>query len=345
MHLKEYTQLVMRRCMQLMAMLVCLTIPCSIFFAAIAAASRTQPIYFLVSVIWEGEHVHPHNIEAIKRFREQFPEVRLLHFINPSYFSRKNVDNEALRTLMNQVIRPEDEIGMHLQPWKSFTDSAKIPFRYNPTYWGYPLDKADCEVDCGKEVPLMAYPKEDIAKLMQHGLSLMEQQQFGKIKSFLAGGWLASPDIWDAMSQNNLSYDFSAVPPSLLKKRLGAFPIFNWLNFRWNKITPFMQPYGIKTATGKVLQVGTSAVATDYLTIPDATQLFQSYLDYRRQKTDQILIYHISLHQETALQYVPRLTETLQQLVKMGETSNLPVQWLDLPLDTDRSDAFTGFSW
>lgn len=345
MNVKGYTQLIMLRCTQMLALFVCLMLPCSIFFAAVAAANRTQPIYFLVSVIWEGEHVRPYNIEAIKRFRERFPELRLLHFINPTYFVRPGVDHEALRSLMNQVIRPGDEIGMHLQPWKSLADSAGVPFRYNPTYWGYALDKVDCEVDCGKEIPLMVYPKEDIAKLMQHGLNLMEQQQFGKIKSFVAGGWLASNEIWDVMSQNHLEYDFSAVPPSLLKKRLGAFPIFNWINFRWNKITPFLQPYGIKTTDGKVLEIGTSATATDYLTVPEATQLFQSYLDYRRQKTDPILIYHISFHQETALQYLPRLTETLLQLVKMGEASNLPVQWLDLPIDTDRNDAFSGFSW
>ncbi len=345
MNVKGHAQLVLLRCMQTVAMMVCLMLPGSIFFAAVASANKTQPIYFLVSVIWEGEHVRTYNIDAIKRFREQFPELRLLHFMNPSYFARKNADLDGLRNLMSQVIRPGDEVGMNLQPWKSLTDSAGVNFRYNPTYWGYALDKVDCEVECGKEVPLMVYPKEDIAKLMKQGLTLLEQQQFTGVKSFVSGGWLSSQEIWDVMSENHLEYDFSAVPPALLKKRLGAFPIFNWLNFRWNQVTPFMQPYGIKTATGKVLQIGTSATAIDYITIPEATQLFQSYVDFRRQKTDPILIYHISFHQETALQYLPRLSQTLLQLVKMGEKSNLPVQWLELPVDPSRNDAFSGFAW
>ena len=51
----------------------------------------------ILSVDWEGRELDEKNLEAIKTFRDQFPEAKTLHFLNAAYFTKANVNHDLVQ--------------------------------------------------------------------------------------------------------------------------------------------------------------------------------------------------------------------------------------------------------
>lgn len=287
------------------------------------------PIQVLLSVTWEGNHLKPHNLEALEAFRAAH-KINVLHLVSAGYFSKPDAQKEKVANAIRAALKPGDELGLHVVPWKSLTQAAGVVFRSTPTYWGNAINESECAVDCGVEVPLMIYPPEDIAKLIATSVRFFTENAFERPKTFSAGGWLASPEILEAARDRGFVYDISAVPPGLVKERLGQFPIYNWLKFRWNAINEFSSPYAIKTKTGTIVEIPLTTASADYLTPAQMFRTFQRMLERRRTKNEPIL-FHINLHQETAWEYLPRVAAILQKLFPQ-DAQRFPVKAVTLPL-------------
>ncbi len=131
---------------------------------------------FYITVDWEGVDFNSgilseRDLRRLERFRERFPDIPMIHFLNAAYYTNGELSEEEVTRRLNRVIKPIDEIGLHLHPWENLTDQAGVKFINGPTYFGesespyegrgsssYPQGHR------GGDVPLWAYSKEDIRK-------------------------------------------------------------------------------------------------------------------------------------------------------------------------------------
>ena len=72
-------------------------------------------VHVVVSVDWEGTRFNAEDLAAFRQFREDFPSVRLTHFLNAAYYTQLAPDD--VRAALNateqirSVLREADEIG------------------------------------------------------------------------------------------------------------------------------------------------------------------------------------------------------------------------------------------
>ena len=76
------------------------------------------------------------NLRAFAPFREAHPDVPLTHFLNAAYFTKRDADADKVAEQIQHVLRPIDELGLHIHPWKSLVEAAGVKFRTEPTIWG-----------------------------------------------------------------------------------------------------------------------------------------------------------------------------------------------------------------
>lgn len=97
----------------------------------------------VVSVDWEGWHLHEENLRAFEAFREAHPEVPLTHFLNAAYFTKSRTSGlqskisgrlEAIDKMWNphRALSPIDERGLHLNGWKSLVESSGVQYQAEP---------------------------------------------------------------------------------------------------------------------------------------------------------------------------------------------------------------------
>ena len=106
-------------------------------------------VYINVSVDWEGRDVSERNIKAMESFRDKFPHVPLLHFLNAAYFTKEGADNDTIKSLIRRVIKKDDELGLHIHAWKSLVKAAGVEYRFSPT-WSR-RGREDCDGECDGE--------------------------------------------------------------------------------------------------------------------------------------------------------------------------------------------------
>ena len=296
---------------------------------AASTQSHPQPIYMGVSLIWEGDHLQNFNIQSIARYRKEFQGQNLIHFLSPAYFLKQDHSTAQAIAKIQSVVRPQDSIGLYLQPWKSIVKKAELIFRKGPTYWGNTLK--DCHRDCGKEVPLSAYTDSEITKMVIVGKKLLQEHGFPNPKLFLAGGWLASQGVLNSIASNKIYYDFSAIPPALLKRRLSHFPLYSWINQRWKYVSVFTQPHILQTGTTNITEIGFSGGIIDFVTHEEMFTLFKQYAKLQKTNPKRALVFNIGFHQETADQFLPRLKRALQNIYAYSQKNGIIIKPLSLP--------------
>jgi hypothetical protein len=294
-------------------------------------SAPNAPLYLMVSAIWEGSHIRSHNITALQEFRRRFGGIPLTHFISPAYFLRDDKNGEKSETLIRSTILVQDELGLVLHPWRSLAAKSGVLFRKSPTFWGNQITDTNCKQDCGGEVPLAVYNKDDISKLMTTSVKTLDAHGFTNLKSFMAGGWMATPEVLSAAAANQFKFDYSAVSQHLLRPKLEHYPLYDWIGEVWQNVTPYTQPYKIDTKYGELIEIGNSATMIDYLSTQEVIDLFATYLAKKRANPTETLTFHIGFHQETAHKYLPRLEAALQHIFATSSAENIVIKPLTLP--------------
>lgn len=292
---------------------------------------KTQPIYLALSMIWEGSDLKHYNLKAIDEFRRNFHGINVFHFISPAYFLKANSNPNEVRAKISSLIYINDEVGIYLQPWKSITDGARVIFRSSPTYWGNKISMDNCYYDCGKEVPLSIYRRDEIRKIIDYSIDVFNKNGFKKPRSFLSGGWLTSSDIAEIATTQGMIYDFSSTSSSLLKKRLHNYPLYTWIANRWKNVTPTTQPYPLPNKFGSIIEIGNNAATVDFVSVKEIVSLFKKHIEMQKNNPNRPLVFHLGFHQETAWQYIPRLSLALQKIFQLTNDHNAVMRPLSIP--------------
>ena len=298
-----------------------------------AQAQKRGKVRILLSVIWEGYDISAHNIAAIEGLRAQMPEWPITHFISPAYFLHPTFTNEKM-ALMQRVIKKGDAIALYLQPWKSITEDAGLLFRNRPTFWGAPVNKQECSLDCGRQVPINLYDEREVQAMVDSSLRAMRLRGFETVTGFMAAGWLSSDAVLEGVAAAGIKEDFSPMAPEIVAAKLKGYPLMQWIQATWPGLKPGKEVRIAKMRTGTLRQTAHIPGIIDYLSAEGAVDYAKKILDAAQGKPRGDFVIHLSLIQESAAQYVDRLKQALPAIVSLARDKSVAAlnYWDKTPL-------------
>lgn len=289
----------------------------AIFLGHTAIAAPT--IHLKVSVDWEGESLSDANIGAMREFRRKFPNLKLIHFLNPANFTKPKVNLKKARAKVKSVIKPGDTIGLHLHGWKSVIEGAGVTYRYDQTVSGMPA-KMNCILDCGEDVPISAYTEAEVRRILKYSVKVLSDQGFAKVTIFRAGAWMGAPHVLSALAAEGIFIDSSAVPLELVRDGLSGMPGLLELEKFWPNITPLSQDYVIYTSNGPILETPNNGAMIDYMTEPKMVELFEKMAEVDGEST-----LHLGFHQETSKYYLKKFAAGLKRIFKSAKEKKIKI--------------------
>lgn len=285
-------------------------------------------IQLVVTVDWEGRDLRDDNLAAMQDLHAKFPQVRIIHFLNAGYYTKQGAVAGDVTTRINRAIKPGDEKALHIHGWRRLFEASGDTFRFSPTFWGTSLDPhgRDCMDDCGHEVPISLYTTDELRKVVKFSLDTLEHNGLGRAKSFRCGGWMAKPNVRDAIAAEGLKYEHSAVPVTFLQAKLGNMPIYGWLSDLWKGTTNVSQPYSLATASTPLLEVPDNGALADYVSTQQMMDTFEANkAAFLRDRSKNVVV-SVGFHEETASSYVPQLEAALQKMYDEAKAENLPFE-------------------
>jgi hypothetical protein len=288
--------------------------------------TRRGRMQLLVTVDWEGRDLRDDNLRAMQNLHARFPEVKIVHFLNAAYFTKSDADAADAKAKIASTILPGDERGLHIHGWKRLFEAAGVTFRNTPTFWGTTLAPTECFYDCGHEVPISLYTTDELRKVVRFSLDKLEEQGFGRAKSFRCGGWMAKENVREAVAAEGLKYEESAVPTTFLAPKLSGRPVLGWLDELWRGTTQTTQPYAIATPAGALTEIPDNGALADYVSADQMVAVFEAnkaeWLRDRRRK----VVVSIGFHTETAAMYVPQLERALERMFDVARRESIPFE-------------------
>lgn len=289
---------------------------------------RKGKLQLLVTVDWEGRDLREDNVRAMENLNARFPQVKIIHFLNAGYYTKQGAVVSDVTARVNRAIKPGDEKALHIHGWKRLFEASGVTFRSGPTFWGTTLDARgrECMSDCGHEVPISVYTTEELRKVVKFSLDTLEDNGFGRAKSFRCGGWMAKPAVRDAIAAEGLKYEHSAVPTVFLAPKLANQPVYGWLSELWSGTTDLSQPYTIPTASAPLTEVPDNGALADYVSTQQMVDVFHAnkaaFLRDRRKN----VVVSFGFHHETAASYLPLLEAALTSMYAEAKAENLPLE-------------------
>lgn len=268
-----------------------------------------------VSVDWEGRDLGRGNLEAMAALRRALPGVPLTHFLNAAYLTKPGADAAWVGSQLRGAVLPGDETGLHVHGWRSLFEDAGVTFRDRPTFWndGTPLHPAGG--DEGHEVEIGAYPVDDLRRVLRRSRELLASIGFPISGSFRAGGWMATPNVLEAIRAEGFDVDSSATDGTW-HDELNGLRLQRRIPEVWPEVTARSQPYRIDTPAGPVLEMPDTCALADYVTPDEMVRHIREAVERLQQDPSRDVFVHIGLHQETAHRYGQRVVLAVQALLR-----------------------------
>ncbi|MBU2710800.1 hypothetical protein [Zooshikella harenae] len=327
----------MRVCKQHQSVIHFIFVSAFLIFTLISQVHAQGKVIGIISVDWEGRILDEKNLEAMEAFREDYPHIGLLHFLNAAYYTKTNANPYKVTRKIKQVLRNNDEHGLHIHAWRSLVEYANVTFRRSPN-WSYPgpisLNSCYTSGDCGANVPISAYTTDELKDIISVSKQILINNGFKQPVSFRAGGWMAEPNVITALSAEGFLFDSSATAPALLKGRRWSNRLYNWLNGLWTTITPVSQPYLIGPAYSPLWEIPDNGILADYITGPEMLAVLKQNIEKWRKNPQQTIYVSIGFHQETADKYLHRIRDAVDLFENYTEEQQVPFEWIQLPLSS-----------
>lgn len=300
----------------------------------LTASEKNLPeIFVTVGLIWEGAHLRKANLDAVEAFREKFPRIPFIQYLNPAYLTRNGIGDSDLKKHAESIrstILPHDIIGLHVHPWKSLVSKAGVPFRFGPTFWGYEPGELRCLQDCGHEVPLSAYKPYEIRMILKESLRTLKKWNFNPPEVFMAGAGMASPQVLSEVKNLGFDFDFSPLSLKQMRGELSDFPLENWISHLWSSE---QQPGPVGyyyTEHGKLIQGVQNSFPSFHANVQTLRAEFDSFKRVASRRGEGRWLFHISIYQETFFEFEQSFSELMNQLSE-EEKQQQSFHWLSSP--------------
>lgn len=321
--------------MNVRLLIFCVIIP----FLVITNAIGQGKVRIVVSVDWEGDDLLPENLQAMKNFRRDYPEIPLQQFLNAAYYTKSQADAVQITKSIKSVLLPKDEHGLHIHAWRTLVESSAVNFRQSPSFVFEGYGFKNCPVDCGNDIPLTAYTTNELRKIIAHSIEILQREKFNRPKSFRAGGWQADDNVLDALAAEGFTLDSSATDAEFLKASWSKYNLYGFVAKLWSETRPTSQPYTYKTSSGlKIIELPNNACLSDYMTGSDMLKVFQSNAHNLQKNPKKDVYLSIGFHQETAAEYLARLREAITLIRDYSKRNKIPIEFVVPPLKMESGE-------
>lgn len=242
---------------------------------------RSAPYYVLVTTDWDFSDPGDMANAYQDQMHRDHPELRITHFVGPYTFTDPVVTPARQAQLVTWLVdkrdRFHDELGLHIHPYCNFvTDAGLTCITDQSTVYTAPDDT-------GYTIKLGAYGRTQFGLLLDHAISLFQQNGLDRPRTFRAGGWTATIETIQALADKGFIADTSALNWARIEEWQGK-ELYRWNMEHWNPIGDTSQPYWPnETAvlehtapTLPVLEVPDNGVMIDYVTLAEMNGIFDA---------------------------------------------------------------------
>ncbi len=198
------------------------------FWVAAGIAAAEPQVEILPVAVWQGRLQSLPVDSLLDDIRRAVPDQRLVHAVSAAPFLRDASGAEVFRAQLLAILRPGDDIVLHMAPWKSIASKAGVTFQTSSPLFGGKLSQADCTVDCGLDLSFKAYSFMDIKKMIEVSQTAVRSNGLGRPEAVYFEEGVTSPTIHEAASRLGELKDWSGIALSQLKASFGRFPIYEW---------------------------------------------------------------------------------------------------------------------
>jgi hypothetical protein len=302
----------------------------SCLFSMLALAQPAlAKAYVVVSVDWEGRDLQPANLRAMSRFREDYPQVPLQHFLNAAYYTKPGADARATTAAIRSVLRDGDEHGLHVHAWRSLVTEAGVAFRTGPSFVDRDVVLELCGVDCGNDVALTSYTVDELRRVLRFSVDTLVGQGFGRARSFRAGGWMADRNVLTALALEGFTLDSSATDSRYLEPAWGDRNLPAMVEALWPTTTPVSSPYRVALGDDLgIIELPNNGCLSDYVTGADMLHAFVRNAAPLVDDPARSTVVSIGFHQETAAVYLPHLRDGIDRITAWALQNGVEIEFL-----------------
>lgn len=294
---------------------------------------KTGIITIVMTVDWEGRSLDDNNLNAMKAFRQKYPGIPILHFLNAAYYTKPDAKEEIITQRINSVLRPHDEHGLHIHSWKTLVEASGVTFRKTPDLGGWSL--RDCNYDCGHVISLEAYDALEVKKIIHKSVEILTKHNFKRPTSFRAGAWQTGPNVTEALASEGFLIDSSATVTDFIDPSWGiGSELHRWIKKLWPNMKVTQNPYILYNKNGRVLwEVPNNGSLADYTKSDVIMKVLKKNVDdYVKNPVPRKYV-NIGFHQETAEKNLPRIIEAIEKIIVYGKKKGVPIQFSHFPLN------------
>lgn len=283
-------------------------------------ASAGNTIQVFVTVDWEGYSLEEDNIEAMQQFRKQFPHIPMLQLLNPNYFLQNHTDPQFITHTIKSTFLASDTQGLHVHAWKKLITHCGIDYQAMPSFSDH-AETCSADADCGYTVSLeLGYSQQDLTKLIACSNQVLVNNGFDKPKHFRAGGWQLGPKLMQALHDNDFIWDSSRIDGDLLTTRWHEKSgIVRMVSQLHPNSTPLDQPYAVSE---QIMEYPNNAALTDYTNTKQIVSLFKNLITANKH------VMVLGFHQETAVDFLPRLTHAIPKMEAIAKAKGWQIEWV-----------------
>ena len=271
-------------------------------------------VHVVVSVDWEGSRFNAEDLAAFSQFRDDFPNVRLTHFLNAAYYTKLAPDDvRAAVNATDQIrtaLRDGDEIGLHVHADDHLLRAAGVAPKKFPSWNNLPDET-------GHSVPLSAFSEEEVRRIVAWSCRTLERQGFKRPTAFRAGGWHAGGNVMNALAAEGFAVDSSEVPTDWLPRHFGEVPDL------WPDATRVSQPYHLQDG---LVEVPDNGCLADYVTADQMVDTFKAVVQSGQREAKPVVL-SLGFHQETAAKFLPRLRNALLEIELRAAMQRIPLSY------------------
>ncbi|MBT3341286.1 MAG: hypothetical protein HN405_10195 [Planctomycetes bacterium] len=285
-----------------------LSLTALVLLPACASVQSPPVVRVAISVDWEGREISEQNLIAFEKIRAAHPDVPLTQFINAAYFVKPDADAAQLREKMARVLQSQDELGLHIHPWRSLAQASGVEFRAEPTVWGFVREDRAGWPDPGHDVSVEAYTVDEFQAFVKTSKRILAENGFALSQSFRAGAWLAGPHVREAIRREGFVVDSSATDTKW-HDEIDQYALPSMMREIWPDVTCETQPFTIQTPAGELLEMPDTGALADYITAVEMIDHIAAAVGRLDESGTQFV--HIGFHLETSAKYGQRIIDTI----------------------------------
>jgi hypothetical protein len=283
-----------------------------------ARGGHNGRIVVAITLDWEGAYIAPEGLDALDDLRRRVPDAPLTHFVCAAYFTKDHPDLEAGHNLV-ESIHPGDELATHLHVWKSLARSSGVTPRVSPSFFTGTDKVIEVDEDSGYDTDLEVYDIDELRAMLRTSRRLLGQQTHHDVSnSFRAGGYLGTPRVLQAASEEGYVVDSSATDSQLVGGDKDHAFLPGRVREVWPKVDTATAPFVIDTRGGQLVELPISATADDVKADEIVHRIEDAHARLQKDPDHDVFVV-LGMNQETAQDYAGRVTDAIEQVRKRPE--------------------------